>query len=232
MAAVRSPILFLLVIRPSPFVVMPAALTPAKLLAGLSWGVDDKPIESTTEHAEAGRQLEKLIGSTNRWSETDIRLTREVHGVSVTQARDKIRAKMREAVAQGRASRRSKHEDAIIKAEATADVHEAVAKASSDSGDRLLCTVAKYVEENKAFAHSSVVAQRNTIQLAKELHMGEPDEDMASEEEAENEELCAAASTQNTLLRTRATAKAKVEKAAAKAAAKASAKAAAKTSRR
>ena len=167
---------------------MPAALTPAKLLAGLSWGVDDKPIESTVEHAEAGRQLEKLIGSTNRWCETDIRLTREVNGVSVTQARDKIRAKMREAVAQGRASRRSKHEDAIIKAEATADVHEAVAKASSASGDRLLCTVAKYVEENKAFAHSSVVAQRNTIQLAKELHMGEPDEDVASEEGAEKEE--------------------------------------------
>ena len=71
---------------------MPAALTVPKLLAKISWGLDDKPIESTQQHEEAARELDYLKGSTSHWNQTDARLTQEVNGVSVLQARDRIRA--------------------------------------------------------------------------------------------------------------------------------------------
>ena len=100
---------------------MPAVLTAAKLLAKLTWGRNDDPIASTEQHEEAARQLDYLIGSTSRWRREDARLTQQVDGVSVLEAREKIRTKMRTAVAEGRASRRSKHQKALSDAAAKAE---------------------------------------------------------------------------------------------------------------
>ena len=109
---------------------MPAALTVPKLLAKLSWGLDDRPIESTQQHEEAARQLDYLKGSTSHWSQTDARLTQQASGVSVLQARDCIRAKMRKAVAEGKANRRSKHQKALNDAAELADAHDKIVEAS------------------------------------------------------------------------------------------------------
>jgi len=100
---------------------MPAVLTAAKLLAKLTWGRNDDPIASTEQHEEAARQLDYLIGSTSRWRREDARLTQQVDSVSVLEAREKIRTKMRTAVAEGRASRRSKHQKALSDAAAKAE---------------------------------------------------------------------------------------------------------------
>ena len=107
-----------------PLYAMPASLTAPKLLSKISWGLDGRPIESTQQHEEAARQLDYLKGSTSHWNQTDARLTQEVNGVSVLQARDRIRAKMREAVAGGRACRRSKHQKALKDAAEHADANE------------------------------------------------------------------------------------------------------------
>ena len=171
---------------------MPAALTVPKLLAKLSWGLDDKPIESTQQHEEAARQLDYLKGSTSHWSQTDVRLTQEVNGVSVLQARDRIRAKMREAVTEGRASRRSKHQKALSDTAAIADEHEAVAEASKGKNARVLRAVANLLQEKDSIARAAVVAQENNLQLARELHAGEPDEELLEEaEETEPAETAA-----------------------------------------
>ena len=71
---------------------MPAILTAQKLIAKLTWGLDDNAIGSTAQHEEAARQLDYLKGSTSHWSPADTRLTQPVNGVSVLQARDRIRA--------------------------------------------------------------------------------------------------------------------------------------------
>ena len=73
---------------------MPAALTAPKILAKLTWGLDAAPIETIAQHEEAARQLDYLKGSTHRWSPADTRLTQQVNGVSVQQARDRISAKV------------------------------------------------------------------------------------------------------------------------------------------
>ena len=157
---------------------MPAALTVPKLLAKLFWGLDDKPIESTQQNLEAALQLDYLKGSTCHWKKTDARLTQEDNGVSVLQARDRIRAKMREAVAEGRASRRSKHQKALSDAAAVAGEHKAIAAASQNKNARILRAVAKVLEEKDSIAEAAVVAQHNNLQLAKELAAGEPDEEL------------------------------------------------------
>ena len=81
---------------------MPAALTVPKVLARLSWGLDDQPIESTTQHEEAARLLDYLKDSTSHWRQTDARFTQQVDGVAVLQARDRIRPKLRAAIAQAK----------------------------------------------------------------------------------------------------------------------------------
>ena len=72
-----------------PLYAMPASLTAPKLLSKISWGLDGRPVESTQQHDEAARQLDYLKGSTSHWNQTDARLTQEVNGVSVLQARDR-----------------------------------------------------------------------------------------------------------------------------------------------
>ena len=93
-------------------------------------------------------------------------------------ARDRIRAKMREAVADGRASRRSKHQKALSDAAAVAEEQEAAAAASQRKNAHVLRAVAKLLEEKDRIARSAVVAQHNNLQLAKELGAGEPDEEL------------------------------------------------------
>ena len=145
---------------------MPAILTAHRLIAKLTWGFDDKAIASTAQHEEAARQLDYLKGSTSHWSPADTRLTQPVNGVSVLQARDRIRAKMREAVAGGRASRRSKHQKALSDAAAVAEEQEAAAAASQRKNAHVLRAVTKLLEEKDSIARSGVVAQQNNLQLA------------------------------------------------------------------
>ena len=89
---------------------MPAALTAAEVLEDLSWAKCDAQIESTPHHEEAAMQLNRLHQSTSKWKKADPRHTQLVDGVSVSQARILIGAKMREAVACGRATRYSQKE--------------------------------------------------------------------------------------------------------------------------
>jgi len=89
---------------------MPAALTAAQVLDNLSWAKCDAQIESTPHHEEAAMQLNRLHQSTSKWKKADPRHTQLVDGVSVSQARILIGAKMREAVACGRADRYSQKE--------------------------------------------------------------------------------------------------------------------------
>ena len=89
---------------------MPAALTAAQVLENLSWAKCDAQIESTPHHEEAAMQLNRLHQSTSKWKKADPRHTQLVDGVSVSQARILIGAKMREAVACGRADRYSQKE--------------------------------------------------------------------------------------------------------------------------
>ena len=107
------------------------------------------------------------------------------------QTRDRIRAKMREAVVERRASRRSKHQKALSDAAAIADEHEAVAEASKGKNARVLRAVANLLQEKDSIARAAVVAQENNLQLARELHAGEPDEELL--EEAEETEPAEAA---------------------------------------
>ena len=160
---------------------MPAALTAPKLVAKLTWGLDAAPIESTAQHQEAARQLDYLKGSTHRWIPTDNRLTQPVNGVCVLQACDRIRAKMREAVAEGRASRRSKQQKALSDAAETAEVHEQAAKLSEHKNDRVLRTIAKLLAEKDSISRDAVVGQHNNLQRAGELQAGEPDEELPEE---------------------------------------------------
>ena len=175
---------------------MPASLTAPKLLSKISWGLDGRPIESTQQHEEAARQLDYLKGSTSHWNQTDARLTQEVNGVSMLQARDRIRAKMREAVAGGRACRRSKHQKALKDAAEHADANEKSVEASKRKNERVLRAVARLLEEKDIIASSAVVAQHNNLQLARELHAGEPDEELFDEaEDTETDELAARVSS-------------------------------------
>ena len=89
---------------------MPAALTAAQVLDNLSWAKCDAQIESTPHHEEAAMQLNRLHQSTSKWKKADPRHTQLVDGVSVSQARILIGAKMREAVACGRATRYNQKE--------------------------------------------------------------------------------------------------------------------------
>ena len=161
---------------------MPAALSVQNILARLTWGLDDAAIESTAQREEAARQLDKLKGSTSRWRPTDTRLTQQVNGVSVLQARDHIYDKIREAVDEGRASRCTKHEKTLSVATAVAEEHEAAAEASESKNARVLRALANPLQEKDFIARAAVVAQH--LQLARELHEGEPDEEAASEEES------------------------------------------------
>ena len=86
---------------------MPAALTAAQVLDNLSWAKCDAQIESTPHHEEAAMQLIRLHQSTSKWKKADPRHTQLVDGVSVSQARILMGAKMREAVACGKATRYS-----------------------------------------------------------------------------------------------------------------------------
>ena len=99
------------------------------------------------------------------------------------QARDRIRAKMRKAVAEGKASRRSKHQKALNDAAEVADVHEKIVEASKCKNKRVLRAVARLLEEKDTIASTAVVAQQNNLQLARELHAGEPDEELFDEAE-------------------------------------------------
>ena len=174
---------------------MPAALTVPKILARLSRGLDDQPIESTTQHEEAARQLDYLKGSTSHWSQTDARFTQQVDGVAVLQARDRIRAKLRAAVAQGKASCRSKRQKALSDAAELADAHEKSVEASKRKNERVLRAVARLLEEKDIIASSAVVAQHDNLQLAKQMHAGEPDEELLDEaEDMEPAEAAAAGS--------------------------------------
>jgi hypothetical protein len=160
---------------------MPAALTAPKILAKLTWGLDTAPIETTAQHEEAARQLDYLKGSTHRWSPADGRLTEQVNGVSVQQARDRIRAKMREAVTAGRASRRSKHQKALSDAAVVAEAQEQAAEASERKNERVLRAVAKLLAEKDSIAKAAVAGLHNNLQLAKELHAGVPDVELPEE---------------------------------------------------
>ena len=160
---------------------MPAALTAPKILAKLTWGLDAAPIASTAQHEEAARQLDYLKGSTHRWNPADTRLTQQVDGVSVLQARDRIRVKMREAVAAGRASRRSKHQKALGDAAAAAEVLEQAAEASEHKNERVLRAITKLLAEKDGIAKAAVAGQLSSLQLARELHAGVPDEELPEE---------------------------------------------------
>ena len=185
---------------------MPAILTAHRLIAKLTWGLDDNAIGSTAQHEEAARQLDYLKGSTSHWSPADTRLTQPVNGVSVLQARDRIRAKMREAVADGRASRRSKHQKALSDAAAVAEEQEAAAAASQRKNAHVLRAVAKLLEEKDRIARSAVVAQHNNLQLAKELGAGEPDEELLEgAEDTEPDQAVVAGSAEPPPKRRRAT---------------------------
>ena len=160
---------------------MPAALTAPKILAKLTWGLDTAPIETTAQHEESARQLDYLKGSTHRWSPTDTRLTQQVNGVSVQQARDRIRAKMREAVAAGRASRWSKHQKALSDAAEAAEALEQAAEASKRKNERVLHALTKLLAEKDGIAKAAVAGQLSSLQLARELHAGVPDEELPEE---------------------------------------------------
>ena len=86
------------------------ALTAAQVLDNLSWAKGDAQIETTPDHEEASMQLIRLHQSTSKWKKADPRHTQLVDGISVSQARILIGAKMREAVACGRADRYSQKE--------------------------------------------------------------------------------------------------------------------------
>ena len=142
---------------------MPAALAAPKILAKLTWGLDTVPIETTAQHEEAARQLDYLKRSTHRWSPADGRHTEQVNGVSVLQARDRIRAKMREAVAAGRASRRSKHQKALSDTAEAAETQEQAAEAPERKNERLPRALAKLLAEKDSTAKAAVAGQLSSL---------------------------------------------------------------------
>eukprot|EP00959_Pyramimonas_sp_CCMP1952_P187962 3930196-Pyramimonas_sp.AAC.1 len=63
---------------------------------------------------------------------------------------------MREAVAQGKASRRSKQQKALSDAAELADAHEKSVEASKRKNERVLRAVARLLEEKDIIASSAV----------------------------------------------------------------------------
>jgi len=163
---------------------MAPKLMATKLMAGIKWGHDDTPITTSQDRAEACAQREYVRSNMKNWDPSDPRRDQIIDGRTLPQALDAVRAKL--AAAQGGPlGRYTKHEKAIDTAEAVADQHEDAAYDAAVAGDRLVRATAKFVEASKARDLSSVVAQRNTVQLAKELHLGEPDQYLPSASEEE-----------------------------------------------
>jgi len=91
----------------------------------------DVPIASTEQHMEAAQQLKTSCKLVDKWKKTDRRFSQlGASGVSITDARERIGTKMREAVVEGRADRCSKHKRQLVDAAALAEDHETLAAAS------------------------------------------------------------------------------------------------------
>ena len=133
------------------------ALTAAQVLDNLSWAKGDAQIETTPDHEEASMQLIRLHQSTSKWKKADPRHTQLVDGISVSQARILIGAKMREAVACGRATRYSQKErkQNTSARQQLADAAALIEKKQEMRKDR--AAAARERKANRVFTHQGLL---------------------------------------------------------------------------